>query len=197
MHIYRARELANCMALLKIAKMGHPVLRRRAEPVADPAASAIGRLVADMVETMIDAGGVGLAAPQVHESRRILVYRLPVDVATTESNGAGHDETVNRQAALINPELDPLDDRIVIGLEGCLSIPGLRGMVPRYAGVRYRGFDADGQAVFGEAHGFHARVLQHEVDHLDGVLFLDRMADLASLAFESELHHLVEEKERA
>ena len=181
------------MALLKIAKMGHPVLRRRAAPVADPTAAQVGRLVTDMVETMLDAGGVGLAAPQVHEGCRILVYRLPVDI---ESNDAAPENSVNRQMALINPELDPLDDRTVTSLEGCLSIPGLRGLVPRFAAVRYRGFDVAGHAVCGEAHGFHARVLQHEVDHLDGVLFLDRMADLTSLAFESELHHLIEEKER-
>ena len=181
------------MALLKIAKMGHPVLRRRAVPVADAAAPEIGRLLADMVETMTDAGGVGLAAPQVHQGVRVLVYRLPAERGSAEGPDGGA-AAANSQAALINPELEPLDDRLVLGLEGCLSIPGLRGLVPRYAAVRYRGLDAACRPVTGEAHGLHARVLQHEVDHLDGVLFLDRMTDLTSLAFDSELHHLLEEK---
>ena len=182
------------MALLKIAKMGHPVLRRRARPVADAAAPEIGRLLADMIETMIDAGGVGLAAPQVHQSIRVLVYRLPAERVSAEQPDRGAAELANSRATLINPELEPLDDRMVLGLEGCLSIPGLRGLVPRYAAVRYRGLDAESRPVNGEAHGFHARVLQHEVDHLDGVLFLDRMPDLISLAFDSELHHLLDEK---
>jgi peptide deformylase len=188
------------MALLKIARMGHPVLRRRARAVADPADPEIRRLLADMAETMVDAGGVGLAAPQVHVGRRLLVYRVPPerDGAESTGDGAGQGEAAARPAApfaLINPEIEPVDDRMVLGWEGCLSIPDLRGLVPRYARLRYRGLDAAGRPVSGEARGFHARVLQHEVDHLDGILFLDRMTDMASLAFESELHHLLDETE--
>lgn len=174
------------MSLLKIARMGHPVLRRRARPVADPADPDIRRLLGDMAETMLDAGGVGLAAPQVHVGARALVYRLPPGRTGGDAGEAG-------PFALINPEIEPVDDRMVMGLEGCLSVPDIRGVVPRHARVRYRGLDGEGRPVTGEAQGLHARILQHEVDHLDGILFLDRMADLTSLAFESELHHLLEE----
>jgi peptide deformylase len=180
------------MALLKIARMGHPVLRRRARPVEDPADPEIRRLAADMTATMADAGGVGLAAPQVHVGRRLLVYRLPPE---RETDAGGRTERPAGPFVLINPELEPTDDRMVLGLEGCLSIPEIRGVVPRYARVRYRGLDAEGRPATGEAQGFHARVLQHEVDHLDGILFLDRMTDLATLAFESELHHLLSQSD--
>ena len=182
------------MAFLKIAKMGHPVLRQRALPVADVAASEIGRLITDMIDTMVDAGGVGLAAPQVYQSSRVIVYRLPPDRVAANSSEIGSTALPNGAAVLINPVIEPVDHRMVLAPEGCLSIPSLRGLVPRYASVRYSGLDGECRPVAGEAHGFHARVLQHEVDHLDGVLFPDRMTDLTSLAFESELHHFLEEK---
>lgn len=172
------------MAILKIARMGHPALRRVAEPVADLRDPDLARLVRDMVETMDDAGGVGLAAPQVHDSRRVIVFRLPEARVT----GAPGDEADGVQV-LINPVVEPLGDDVESGWEGCLSIPGLRGDAPRWARIRYRGFDADGSPVAREASGFHARVVQHEVDHLDGVLYLDRMRDLARLAFLEEMRH--------
>ncbi|MCA8908168.1 MAG: peptide deformylase [Rhodospirillaceae bacterium] len=176
------------MSLLKIARMGHPVLRRTADPVADPTDPAVAQLIADMVETMLDASGVGLAAPQVHVSRRIIVFQVP-------AARRHHDEPVGPDGvmALINPVVEPLGDRVESGIEGCLSIPELRGVVPRWAAIRYSGIGADGAPVTCEAHGFHARVVQHEVDHLDGVLYLDRMLDLRLLAFESELQYLVDE----
>lgn len=176
------------MTLLKIARMGHPVLRATAVPVADPTDPAIRRLCADMLETMIDAPGVGLAAPQVHQSLRIITLRVPAD----RSGGAGVPPTV-----LINPVLEPVDDDVDLGLEGCLSIPGLRGVVPRHRRVRWRALGLDGQALEGLAEGFHARVLQHELDHLDGVLYIDRMSDLHLLAFDEEASHIAEALERA
>lgn len=159
------------MAILKIARMGHPVLLGRAEEVEDPAAPDIRRLVADMAETMEDAGGIGLAAPQVHVPLRLFVWRT----------GAGG------ISALINPVLEPVGDESELGWEGCLSIPGLRGAVRRHARLRFSGLDMDGREVAGEAAGIAARVMQHETDHLDGVLYPMRMEDLSQFGFVEEL----------
>ena len=168
------------MALLKIARMGHPVLLGRAEPVADPGAPAVLRLIEDMIETMVDAGGAGLAAPQVHVPLRLFVYMVP------ELRSTGPDDPPRAVQALINPVLTPIGDAIATQTEGCLSIPGLRGAVPRPARVRYEGIGGHGAPVSGEAGGFLALVLQHEHDHLDGILYPMRMADLGRLGFETE-----------
>ncbi|MDB5369540.1 MAG: def [Roseomonas sp.] len=158
------------MAILKIARMGHPVLLRRAEPVADPTDPEIRRLVTDMAETMLDAGGLGLAAPQVYVPLRLFVWRNGEEVA-----------------ALINPEIDLLDPPDTAGWEGCLSIPGLRANVPRSARVAFRGLDVNGGPVAGEAEGMLARIMQHENDHLDGVLYPMRMSDFTLFGFTEEL----------
>jgi peptide deformylase len=176
------------MALLKIAQMGNPILRRVADKVHDPQAPEVQGLVADMIETMDDASGVGLAAPQVHESLRIIVFRIQgARAARAESVGgeANHDGVP--LTALINPIFEPTDSRQDEDWEGCLSIPGLIGKVPRYRRIRYWGTTLDGRTVVREASGFHARVVQHEIDHLDGVLYPERMSDLATLAFTSEI----------
>lgn len=175
------------MTLLKIARMGHPVLRRLALAVADPTDPAIRRLAADMVETMRDASGVGLAAPQVHQGLRLIVFEVP-----PQRRAEGEPEGPPGVTVLVNPELVPLDAATELGPEGCLSIPGLRGMVPRWRRIGYRGLGLDGGIIEREAAGFHARVVQHEVDHLDGVLYLDRMDGFRSLAFESEWPHIVD-----
>jgi peptide deformylase len=159
------------MAILKIARMGHPVLVQPALPVADPTAPEIRRLVADMAETMEDAQGLGLAAPQVHVGLRLFVWR----------GGAGN------VLALINPEIAPIGAETEEGWEGCLSIPGLRGAVPRATRLAFRGWDIDGQLMEGEAAGLTARVMQHETDHLDGVLYPMRMPDLSLFGFTEEL----------
>jgi peptide deformylase len=172
------------MAILKIARMGHPVLRRRADSIPVPAAGVVRQLANDMVETMLDAPGVGLAAPQVHVSWRLIVFRVPGERTTGQA-----DDTVIEPQVLLNPEIEPLDDELVVGWEGCLSIPGLRGVVPRWNRIRYRGFGLDGQPVEREASGFHARVIQHETDHLDGVLYLDRMPDMQRLSFTEEMKY--------
>jgi peptide deformylase len=177
------------MAILKIARMGHPVLARRAEPVANPAVLEIRRLVADMVETMIDADGAGLAAPQVHVPLRIMVFQAPderSDPALAEAERFDHAAPLT---ILINPEIEVVGPEIEGGWEGCLSVPGLRGFVERPAHISYRGFDAEGRAIARTASGFHARVVQHEYDHLDGVLYPQRMRDLTKLIFESEARH--------
>jgi len=169
------------MAILKIARMGHPILRARAEPVADPTAAEIRRLVADMLETVPEAGGTGLAAPQVHVGKRILVFMVGPDRLTGRPLDQTQDWTV-----LINPVIEPETDEIELGWEGCLSVPGLRGAVPRWTRIRYRGTDADGKPIDRIVEGFHARVVQHESDHLDGILYPQRMIDMRLLQFNEE-----------
>lgn len=181
------------MAILKIARMGHPVLATRAEPVKDPSASDIKKLVADMVETMIDADGAGLAAPQVHVPLRIVVFQAPVsriDPGLSEAERYDHSAPLT---VLINPELEIMGQEEESGWEGCLSVPGLRGFVERPAHIRYRGVDPEGRRVARTAKGFHARVVQHELDHLDGILYPQRMKDLSKLIFDSEARHWAKE----
>lgn len=166
--------------------MGHPVLARIAEPVADPTAPEVRALVADMIETMIDANGAGLAAPQVHVPVRIVVFQAPPE---RSPQGLEEDEAFDHTAkltVLINPEIEILTPETEQGWEGCLSVPGLRGLVPRFTELRYRGHGLDGELIERRAKGFHARVVQHECDHLDGILYPQRMVNLADLIFETE-----------
>jgi peptide deformylase len=177
------------MAILKIARMGHPVLSQPARLVPDPRAPEIARLVKDMVETMMDANGAGLAAPQVHVPLRVVVFQAPGE---RSDPGLDEDERYDHTApltVLINPEIEVLAPDLEGGWEGCLSVPGLRGWVERPAHIRYRGLGLDGQAIERVARGFHARVVQHECDHLDGRLYTSRMSDLSRLIFESEIRH--------
>jgi len=173
------------MAILKIARMGHPVLLQRCEPVPDPGAPEIRRLVADMMETMEDAPGVGLAAPQVYVPLRLFVFRVPGERREDDPDDLPLGNTV-----LINPELELLSDDRVLNWEGCLSIPGMRAGVPRAPRVRYRGVDCDGNVVERAASGFHARIVQHEYDHLDGILYTMRMTDFRLFGFNEELSRL-------
>ena len=174
------------MAILKIARMGHPVLRRAAAPVVDPTAPEIARLIADMTETMFDAQGAGLAAPQVHVSQRLVIFHTP----THRIEAAG--ETVPL-TVLINPEITPLVDEQSEDWEGCLSVPGLAGRVPRWEKIYYTALTPMGERIEREAEGFHARVVQHECDHLDGILYPQRMTNLDLLMFREELRHYKDE----
>jgi len=169
------------MAILKIARMGHPVLRGIAQPVANPTAPEIRRLVTDMVETLDDIGGAGLAAPQVHVPRRVVIFRVPDERVTGRPDDLPQD-----LLALVNPVITPLGEGQELGWEGCLSVPGLRGAVPRWARIRYRGVTPEGESVDRTVEGFHARVVQHECDHLDGILYPQRMSDLSLLVFNEE-----------
>ncbi len=169
------------MAILKIARMGHPVLRGVAAPVADPTAPEVKRLVADMVETLVDIAGAGLAAPQVHVPQRIVIFRVPAERVTGRPADLPQD-----LIALVNPMVEPLGEERELGWEGCLSVPGLRGAVPRWARIRYRGVTPEGGVVDRIVEGFHARVVQHECDHLDGILYPQRMSDLGLLVFNEE-----------
>jgi peptide deformylase len=186
------------MAILKIARMGHPVLSARARAVPDPRAPEIRHLVNDMVETMIDAGGAGLAAPQVQVPLRVVVFQAPRERSEPSINSGRSDPGLSDVekfdhtcplTVLINPEIEVLDAAPEGGWEGCLSVPGLRGWVERPAHIRYRGLGLEGETIEREARGFHARVVQHECDHLDGRLYPSRMADLSRLIFESEIRH--------
>jgi peptide deformylase len=170
------------MAILKIARMGHPVLLQKATPVADPGAPEIRRLVDDMMETMMDAPGVGLAAPQVYQPLRLFVFRVPEGRETRDP-----DDITLANTVLINPTLELIGEERALGWEGCLSIPGLRAAVPRARRIRYRGVDCDGNVMEREATGFHARIVQHEYDHLDGILYTMRMSDFRHFGFTDEL----------
>ena len=186
------------MAILKIARMGHPVLSRPAQAVADPRHPEIRKLVNDMMETMMDANGAGLAAPQVHVPLRVVVFQAPGERSEPLKKGARSEPGLEGEeqfdhtaplTVLINPEIQILDPAPEGGWEGCLSVPGLRGWVERPAHIRYRGLSLDGAVIERVARGFHARVVQHECDHLDGRLYTSRMGDLSRLIFESEIRH--------
>jgi len=169
------------MAILKIARMGHPVLHQKAAPV-EPGDPEIPALLNNMIETLADAGGIGLAAPQVHVSKRVVIFFVPENRAEEDAE-APHELTI-----MINPEIEPLSAEKELGWEACLSVPGLMGAVPRYAHIRYRWTDPHGRAMSREAHGFHARVVQHECDHLDGMLYPMRMEDMKLFGFSEETH---------
>jgi peptide deformylase len=180
--ILRHQGLDAHMAILKIARMGHPILLRKCDPVSDPGAPEIRRLVADMIETMEDAPGVGLAAPQVYQPLRLFVFRVPGGRESQDPDDITQGNTV-----LINPTVDLIGEERVLGWEGCLSIPGLRAAVPRATRIRYRGVDCDGNVTEQEVTGFHARVVQHEYDHLDGILYTMRLTDFRYFGFTDEL----------
>ena len=170
------------MAILKIALMGDEVLKRVAEPVEDPAAPEIAKLADDMRETLEDIGGNGLAAPQVHVSKRMVVYRV-----AERQIPPGSTMKPIPWRVLVNPVLTPLTEEKKPIWERCLSIPGLHGMVPRNTKVHLEAVGLDGAPIDITAAGFHAMLLQHEYDHLDGILYPMRMTDLSTLSFNSEL----------
>ena len=182
------------MAILKIARMGHPVLARRADPVPDPTAPRVRNLVNSMIATMADANGAGLAAPQVHVPLRIVVFQAPEDRSDPGLSAAERFDHTAALTVLINPEIEIAGDETQGGWEGCLSVPGLRGYVTRPSHIRYRGVDHEGRPIERTARGFHARVVQHEVDHLDGILYPQRMTDLRQLIFDSEARHWERER---
>ncbi len=174
------------MAELPIVRLGHPALRTPAEPVSAGRVGerAFQRLVDDMVETMRAEQGVGLAAPQVGFGLQLFVYE-----AIDEEDPA----VSVALRVVLNPMVEPAAGELVYDWEGCLSIPDLRGLVPRHPAVRVRGLDRKGEPLDFLAEGFEARIVQHEFDHLNGVVFLDRMRDLRSLAFYDEWDEFLRE----
>ena len=168
------------MAVHEILKMGDPRLLRVAQPVREFDTPALHGLIADMFETMVAASGAGLAAPQIGIDLQLVIFGFQRTERYPEAPPVPN-------TVLINPVIEPLDGDLVEGWEGCLSVPGLRGVVPRHARIRYSGFDPRGQRIEREADGFHARVVQHECDHLIGRLYPTRMTDLSKLGFTSVL----------
>jgi len=168
------------MAVRPILRMGDPRLLQVSTPVQVFDTPELHALIADMRETMLAANGAGLAAPQIGELQRIVIFGI-------ERNPRYPDAEPVPFTVLINPELTVLDDEQEEGWEGCLSVPGMRGLVPRYKRLRYRGFDQFGAPIDREVGDFHARVVQHEVDHLDGVLYPLRIRDLRNFGFNEEL----------
>jgi len=168
------------MAIREILKMGDPRLLRLAAPVTEFDTPDLLALVEDMFDTMRAAHGAGLAAPQIGEDLQLVIFGF-------ESNQRYPDSPPVPQTVLINPLIEPIGDEQVDGWEGCLSVPGLRGVVPRFARIRYRGFDPQGRPIEREADGFHARVVQHECDHLIGRLYPTRMSDLSRFGYTSVL----------
>jgi peptide deformylase len=167
------------VALRSVLKMGEPLLRQVASPVTRFDAG-LAALVADMDETMRHWSGAGIAAPQIGVSLRVVIFEL-------KDNPRYPQLTPVPYTVLVNPQLTVLDPTEEEGWEGCLSVPGLRGLVPRYRRLRYQGFDAAGSPIDRSVEGFHARVVQHEVDHLDGILFPQRVRDLRNFGFEDVL----------
>jgi peptide deformylase len=170
------------MAILKVARLGHPVLRKVAAPVSLRKVQAPGfqKFIDDMIETMREYDGVGLAADQVHESKQIAVLEVA-------ANPRYPDKPKVPLTVLINPKISPLTDEMEEDWEGCLSIPELRGRVPRYKTIRVQAWDRNGKNLEFSADDFYARVIQHEWDHLNGKVYLDRMTDLSTLTFLTEL----------
>jgi peptide deformylase len=171
------------MAILRVARLGHPVLRKIAEPVSPEAIRSpdVQRLIDDMLETMDEYDGAGLAAPQVHVSRRVVIYGV-------HQNPRYPDAEDVPLTVLVNPKITPATTDTDEDWEGCLSVPDLRGQVPRFTRVKVEASDRDGKPLRFTADGFHARVIQHECDHLDGIVYLDRMRSLATLSFLPEFH---------
>jgi peptide deformylase len=168
------------MAVRRVLKMGDPLLYRKAEPVKGFNAPELDALIADMFDTMAALNGAGLAAPQIGVSQRVVIFSV-------ESNPRYPDVEPVPSTVLINPLLTPVGDEMEEGWEGCLSVPGLRGLVTRHKNLRYTGFDQHGTPIDRTVSGFHARVVQHECDHLDGILYPMRLRDIRLLGYEETL----------
>jgi len=176
------------MAVQEVIKMGHPLLLQYANPVENFNTSALDNLLIDMKDTMAALNGAGLAAPQIAVSQRIVIFGVA-------ANPRYPDVEEVPETVLINPEITVINDELITGWEGCLSVPGMRGLVPRFKSIHYRGYDQYGNLVERDAHDFHARVVQHEVDHLDGVLYPQRITDMRFFGYEETLFPQTENEE--
>ena len=166
------------MSILKIAKIGHPILLKKTKEIKKIGSDSIKKIVFDMSETMLDTKGIGLAAPQVHINKRILIFRNP-DIL---------EENIKIEiTALINPTLEKITQETNDAWEGCLSIPGMLGLVRRYSKIKYSGYDLKGNIISKEAEDLHARIVQHEFDHLNGILYIHRLAHKDAFGFETEI----------
>ncbi len=168
------------MAVKRVLKMGDPLLYRKAQPVEHFNTPELDALIADMFDTVAALNGAGLAAPQIGVSLRVVIFGL-------EANPRYPDAEPVPRTVLINPVIEPLGEETEDGWEGCLSVPGLRGLVGRHKHVRYTGYDPHGERIDRTVSGFHARVVQHECDHLDGILYPMRLRDIRLMGFEDAL----------
>jgi peptide deformylase len=168
------------MAVREVLRMGDPFLLQRASEVTDFTGPALEELITDMLETMCACDGAGLAAPQIGVDQRVVIFGV-------ESNPRYPDADAVPLTVLINPVITPVDEETDLAWEGCLSVPGMRGLVPRYSNIRYTGVDEKGNVIDRTVSGFHARVVQHECDHLDGILYPQRISDIRYFGFTEEL----------
>ena len=175
--IFEFIDYITVVSILKIAKLGHPVLIKKTNEISNLADINLKKIIFDMSETMLDANGIGLAAPQVHLSHRIFIYRNPDEEK---------DDKINI-TVLINPKIEKISDETDDDWEGCLSIPGMSGLVRRYKKVKYSALDLNGNNVSGEVEGLHARVIQHEFDHLNGILYISRLAHKHAFGYSEEI----------
>ncbi|BAU48582.1 peptide deformylase [Sulfurifustis variabilis] len=175
------------MAVRRVLKMGEPVLYRRAEPVKEFGTPELDRLIEDMFDTMAAYNGAGLAAPQIGVSLRLVIFGVKANPRYPQAEPVP--ETI-----LINPVIHPIGNEQEEGWEGCLSVPGMRGLVGRHRTIRYTGYDRHGAPIDRTVSGFHARVVQHECDHIDGVLYPMRLKDLRLLGYEDVLFPELEKK---
>ena len=165
------------MSILKIARVGHPILLQKAKPVEDITGNKTKKIIHDMTETMLEAKGIGLAAPQIHINRQIIIFRDSEEV----------DEKQIKITALINPKFTITTDKTEDNWEGCLSIPGMLGLVKRFFKIQYEGFDMKGNIIKRKAEGLHARVVQHEYDHLMGILYTSRLVNKSAFGYAEEI----------
>ena len=173
------------MSILKISRIGHPALLKKCKLIENPNNNDLKKIVYDMTETMLDANGIGLAAPQVHINKQIIIFRNPEEDSEKEI----------KISVLINPKLTKISDETNNDWEGCLSIPGMLGLVKRFSKIKYEGYDMSGNFIQKEVEGLHARIVQHEFDHLMGVLYLSRLADKNAFGFADEIEKFWKKKQ--
>lgn len=174
------------MSILKISRLGHPVLLQKSKLVEKITSNEIKKIIYDMSETMLDADGIGLAAPQVYINKQIIIYR----------NQDQESEKEIKITALINPKITKISDETDNEWEGCLSIPGMLGLVKRYSKIQYEGYDMSGNFIQETAEGLHARVIQHEYDHLMGIMYTSRLVDEKSFGYAEEIRKYWQTNER-
>ena len=170
------------MSILKIAKLGHPVLQKKALTIKKLPDPKIINLIEDMTETMLDANGIGLAAPQVHISKQVIIFRTPKEEDNDKNNFI-------EITALINPKLTKVSNETDNKWESCLSIPGMSGLVKRFSKIYYEGFDMNGRLIKKTVEGLHARIVQHEYDHLMGIMYTKRLADRNAFGYSDEIEN--------